>query len=800
MSRTREKADPRGGRPGGVPPLLRLALWLAGIGVASLLLLFALVHWGIAGELPSRDELTRIRQAQATEVLSADGVVLGKYYRVNRVIVPMEAIAPWVPKALVATEDARFFEHQGVDLISLGRVLFRTLLAGDSSQGGGSTISQQLAKNLFPREHEAWYAMPAVKMREMIIATRLEGIYDKPSLLHLYLNTVPFGDNIYGIEEASRRFYAIPARDLQPQQAAMLVGMLKGNSLYHPARNPERALKRRNTVLERMADQDVISDAERRRLSALPLGIRYSKESHHDGLAPYFREHIRKEVADLLLDHRKPDGERYDLYADGLRVHTTIDSRMQAFAEQAVAEYMVVLQSSFDKEWKGGKPWGDDEVLDRAMRQSERWKAAMEEGLSEAETKAQFRERTSIRIFTWQGEQTKRWTPMDSIRYSLALLHAGLVAGDPRSGEILAWVGGIDHQHFQYDQVTARRQIGSTFKPVVYAAALRYGFDPCDYFDNVVRTYPEHQDWAPVNATASDTGGVYTMAGALSKSLNTITAALIMETGVGEVRDMAERFGFEGDIPDVPSISLGVADASLLETISLYGTIANGGLRPEWHYIERIEDAEGRVVYDRSDERQPEPESVLSTEEALYLRYALEMAVDSGTGRSLRSYVPEGALAGKTGTTQDQADGWFAGFGPGLVAAVRVGAENPAVHFKSLSSGAGSRTALPIFGRFWRKVRAESSVSAYVSQPFDSIPEEVLAGFRCPSYLPEMPVVAEDDGGFFDGLFQDDEPEPTAPRPEAPPQQQPRERPAQPGPEQRPSNSFRAWLERTFRR
>ena len=268
-----------------------------------------------------------------------------------------------------------------------------------------------------------------------------------------------------------------------------------------------------------------------------------------------------------------------------------------------------------------------------------------------------------------------------------------------------------------------------------------------------------------------------------------------------ELRDLQKkRFGFEGDIPDVPSISLGVADASLLETISLYGTIANGGLRPEWHYIERIEDAEGRVVYDRSDERQPEPESVLSTEEALYLRYALEMAVDSGTGRSLRSYVPEGALAGKTGTTQDQADGWFAGFGPGLVAAVRVGAENPAVHFKSLSSGAGSRTALPIFGRFWRKVRAESSVSAYVTQPFDSIPEEVLAGFRCPSYLPEMPVVAEDDGGFFDGLFQDDEPEPTAPRPEAPPQQQPRERPAQPGPEQRPSNSFRAWLERTFRR
>jgi penicillin-binding protein 1A len=780
--------------------MLKLFLWLAGLGVAALLLLFALVHWGIAGELPSRRELSDIRQSEATEVVSADGVVLGKYYRVNRVIVPMADISPWVHKALVATEDARFFEHQGVDLISLGRVIFRTLLAGDRSQGGGSTISQQLAKNLFPRKHASWYAMPAVKMREMIIATRLEGIYDKDALLHLYLNTVPFGDNIHGIEEASRRFYAIPAKDLQAQQAALLVGMLKGNSLYHPARNPERALKRRNTVLERMAGQDVITDAERRRLSALPLAIRYSRESHHEGLAPYFREHIRQEVTDILRDTRREDGERYDLYADGLRVYTTIDSRMQAFAEQAVAEYMVVLQTNFDKEWKGGKPWGSDAVLDRAMRQSDRWKHAMEEGLSEAEAKALFRERTAIRIFTWQGEQIRQWTPLDSIRYSLALLHAGLVAGDPRSGKILAWVGGIDHQHFQYDQVTARRQIGSTFKPVVYAAALRYGFDPCDYFDNVVRTYPDHQDWAPQNASASDTGGVYTMAGALSKSLNTITAALIMETGVSEVRDMAERFGFRGDIPDYPSISLGVADASLLETISLYGTIANGGLRPVWHYIDRIENARGEVIYTHRDGNSGDREEVLSPDEAHYLRYALEMAVDSGTARGLANYVSDVPLAGKTGTTQDQADGWFAGFSPGLVAAVRVGAENPAVHFKSLSSGAGSRTALPIFGRFWRKVRTEPALAEYVTTPFDSIPEEVLAGFRCPYYLPEMPAIAEEEGGFLDALFGDD-PEPAPPRPEAtPPQQQPRERPVQPAPEKRPSNSFRAWLERTFRR
>ncbi len=742
--------------------ILRYALIAAGIGLGLFLILFAAVYWGLFGDLPPRAELAAIRHHQATEVLSADGEILGKYYTENRVIVPMDKISPWVAKALIATEDARFFEHRGIDLISIGRVIFRTLLFGDRSQGGGSTISQQLAKNLFPREKTRWYALPVVKIREMIIATRLEGAYSKEELLHLYLTTVPFGDNIFGIEVAARRYFNISAKQLKPHQAALLIGMLKANTLYHPVKYPERALERRNVVLLRLREKDELTKAEYNRLKGLPLDINYSRESHHLGLATYFREHLRIEVDSLLKDVRKADGTKYNLYNDGLRIRTTLNARMQQYAEAAMESHMMVLQTAFDKEWKGGKPWGSDALLDKAMRNSPRWKAAKAEGLSDTDIKKLFKEPIDMTIFTWQGEATRRWTPMDSLRYTISLLHAGVLAGDPQTGAILAWVGGINHRFFQYDHVKARRQVGSTFKPVVYAAALEAGFDPCDYFENQEVTYPDYDNWTPKNAS-NESGGVYTMAGALGQSLNTITASLIMETGVDRVIELARKFGFTGPIDKVPSISLGVADANLWEVLTLYGTLANEGIRPHWYYISRIEDADGRLLFEAAvRDNQQLFERAIAPEHALFLRHSLEMAVDSGTARALRPrYGLNGPLAGKTGTTQDHADGWFAGFSAQMVAAVRVGAEMPGVHFKSLMAGAGSRTAMPIFGKFWASCQKDTDLRHMVLKPFSPIPELLAADFNCPPYLPEFPEIADEGGGLLDflGLGKETEPQ-----------------------------------------
>ncbi|MCF8237293.1 MAG: transglycosylase domain-containing protein [Saprospiraceae bacterium] len=732
---------------------LRYTMYAGLAGLGLVLLLIAGIFWGWFGDLPSRNVLAHIRQHQASEVLSADGVILGKYYLENRVIVDNDRISPWVTKALVATEDSRFFEHRGIDWISLGRVFFRTFLGRDVSQGGGSTLSQQLAKNLYPRKDHGWLSIPVNKIREMIIALRLEKAYPKEDLLNLYLNTVPFGDNLFGIEVASRRYFGKAARDLEAQEAALLVGMLKGNSLYHPVRNPKRALERRNTVLNRMQNRNNLTPAECTQMKELPLGIHYTRENHNEGLATYFREHLRFEIDSLLQDMRKPDGTRYNLYTDGLRIKTTINSRLQRYAEEAMKKHMVVLQSAFDREWKGGKPWGSDAILDQAMRSSDRWHNGKKDGLSDKELEAMFLQKVNMRIFTWQGPARREWTPRDSLRYALSLLHTGLVSGDPVEGRIMAWVGGIDQQFFQYDHVLARRQVGSTFKPIVYAAALEAGFMPCDYFDNQLVTYPDHQDWEPRNAS-NEYGGVYSMAGALSKSLNTISASLIMETGVEPVIDMARRCGLNGRIPEVPSIALGTGEASPLELLSLFGTVALDGIRPHWYYLEQIETASGEVLYTYTqEENQALYERAMNPETAMILRNALEMAVDSGTARALRyTYGLTGPMAGKTGTTQDQADGWFAGFNPRLVTSVWVGAELPVVHFKSLAIGSGGRSAMPVFARMMQAAVKDESLRAIVKTPFAPIPEYVAASLDCPPYLPEAPIYADDDPGLLEWL------------------------------------------------
>lgn len=746
---------------------LRIAAWTTGVAAGAMLLLIAGIFWGWFGDLPTRTGLGNIRNHQASEVISADGEILGKYYLENRVIVPGDKISPWVSKALVSTEDSRFFDHRGIDWISLGRVFFRTFLTRDAAQGGGSTLSQQLAKNLYPRQDHGWLSVPVNKIREMIIARRLEAVYDKEDLLNLYLNTVPFGDNIFGIEVAARRFYGHPALTLDVQESAMLVGMLKGNSIFHPVRHPDRALERRNTVLSRLREKGHLDQTASDRWVASPLAVHYTRESHNEGLATYFRENLRLEVDSLLEDFRKPDGSRYNLYTDGLRIHTTLDSRLQRYAEEAMRKHLVVLQSAFDREWKGRKPWGDDDVLVQAMRHSDRWTKGKASGLSDRELETAFLTKVPMTIFTWQGPARREWTPKDSLRYVLQLLHTGLVAGDPRDGRVLAWIGGIDHRFFQYDHVRARRQVGSTFKPVVYAAAIESGLMPCDYFENQLVTYPDYQDWQPKNA-GNEYGGVYSMAGALSRSLNTVSAGLIMETGVEPVIAMARRCGLNGRIPDVPSIALGTAEASPLDLLSLYGTLANDGIRPSWSWLDRIETPDGRILWsDTPEENRARFERAMNPETAIILRNALEMAVDSGTARALRlTYGLTLPLAGKTGTTQDQADGWFAAFNPGLVCAVWVGAELPVVHFRSLTIGSGSRSAMPVFARLMQDGLKDPNLAGRLKTPFPPIPDYIKASLDCPPFLPEMPAFTDDGGGLLQWLGLDkDEPQTTEAEP-----------------------------------
>jgi len=711
-------------------------------------LLALLVYWGAFGKIPTYADLKAIRNYNASIVYADDKVQLGKYYIQNRVNATLEEIPPFVINALVATEDARFFDHRGIDLRAWIRVLIKSVLLMDDSAGGGSTLSQQLAKNLYPRRKYWMLSTLVNKMRETFTARRLERTYSKEELLNLYLNTVPFGEDIYGIKVAAQRFFNTSPRHLRPEQAAVLVGMLKGNTLYNPARRPQNALKRRNVVLSQMMKYDYLSAQEAARLKELPLGLKYNKEGHDEGLATYFREHLRLELEEILQDYTKPDGSPYNLYTDGLRIYTTVNSRMQRYAEEAVREHMIKLQQDFYNNWKNRKaPWNNPKLLVEAKKRSPRYLALQEQGLSAAAIDEIFATPIRMQIFDWEkGEVEKTMSPMDSLRYYLGILQTGFLAMEPGTGLVRAWVGGIDHQFFQYDHVKARRQVGSTFKPIVYAAALKNGMLPCEYTANEEVVYTEYKNWKPRNA-GGEYGGVYSMEGALSESVNSVSVAIIMRAGIDPVRQLAKSMGLEGYIPKEPSIALGTANASLYEMVQAYGTFATRGRRPTLHYLDRIETAEGKILvkFNRpSPNRFPQ---LLSATHADMMIRMLQAVVDSGTARRLRYEFGLGnAIGGKTGTTQNNSDGWFVGFTPKLVAGAWVGAETPQVHFRSTRFGQGAYSALPIWGRFMKKVNNDAALKNWRWGQFPTPADSVTALLQCPHFLPEMPVFVNDLG------------------------------------------------------
>ena len=714
--------------------IIKIAGTLFGAVVLAIVLFLLLVQFGVFGKIPSFKELNAIKNHTASELYFADGPLIGKYFVENRTNIDLEEVPQDFVQILITTEDVRFFKHNGVDYRALLRVLVKTILLQKDAAGGGSTLTQQLAKNLYPRKQFWLFSTPIAKAKEMAIARRLEKVYSKKEILNLYINTVPFAGNIYGVDVAARQFFGKAPTALKPEESAMLVGVLKGNSLYHPVKNPNRALTRRNTVLNQMKKYGMTEEGVIDSLKNIPIQLTYAPPRKNLGTAAYFQAHAQKELERMLATVKKPDGTTYNLYTDGLRVTTTLDSRMQKYAEDALEKHIKKLQVTFDKHWKG-RQLVSSAMQARLIKQTQRYQQLKKKGVSEPEILETFRIPREMEIFTHEGRVQKKISPLDSLLYYFSILNAGFVAADPHSGAVQAWVGGIDFEYFQYDHVLSQRQVGSVFKPILYAKALQQGIEPCDYIYNRLVTYTEYDDWKPQNAD-NQYGGMYSMEGALSKSVNVAAVDLIMRIGVDSVRNLAIQMGFPKSIPDGPAIALGAADASLFDMIEVYSIFANRGIRVTPYYITKIENAAGEVIADYSE--MVEKRRVLHRDDADMMVHMLRTVVNKGTASRLRSsYALHNDIIGKTGTTQSQADGWFMGCTPWLVAGAWVGGEYPQVRFRSLSLGQGANTALPIYARFMQKVLRDPAFKKYKDRRFPTLPPELMDQMDCPPFMEE---------------------------------------------------------------
>lgn len=715
--------------------------------ISSFLIFYFSVKFGAFGKVPDHATLKKIENNTATEIYSADSVLLGRFYVQERTSTQYDDISKNVINALVATEDARFFEHEGIDYRSLARVFFKTFLLFDRSSGGGSTISQQLAKNLFPRKDYGWISIPVSKVKEAIIAHRLESIYSKEEILTLYLNTVPFGDNVFGIEMAAKRFFNKKTSNLNIQEAAVLVGMLKANYSYNPRLYPENALARRNVVLSQMAKYDYISRSEYDSLRQLKLILNYTKITHNTGIATHFREQLRQELETWCENHSKPDGSSYNLYVDGLKVYTTINSKLQKYAEEAMKSHMTDLQAVFNKHWASAEPWGTNkEILDKAVKNSHRYSILKNAGLAESEILKKMQEPVPMKIFKWTGEQEVKMSPIDSIKHYLTFLQTGFLAMNPKNGDIKAWVGGINYEYFKYDHVNlnTKRQVGSTFKPFVYAAALEKGINPCKYISGEKVTYTNMANWSPGNADEEEYDKKYTFKGALAKSVNTVTIRVLEDVGISQTIALAQDAGIQSDLPEVPSIALGAANISLLEMVTAYCIFANGGYAVKPRHISVIADNSGKLLEVIKPDNTRE--QVISKETAMIMNSLLQAVVNEGTAGSYRwKYHMKHELAGKTGTTQSNTDGWFIGYNPEVVVGAWVGADNPAIRFRTTNLGSGANTAMPIIAKYFHKMQSDPQFKKQGNARFPELPDYVSRQIDCD--------LEKEDKAFMEWLF-----------------------------------------------
>ena len=755
--------------------------------VAGAFLFFWLIAEGKLGFMPTFEELENPNSRFASEVYFEDGPVMNKYFeKENRKYIEYKEIPQPVIDALIATEDVRFYDHSGVDVRGLFRVA-KGLLTANTSAGGGSTLSQQLAKMLFPREADLnVFELAIRKFREWVIAVRLEKSYTKEEILTMYLNKYDFLNLAVGISSAADIYFQSSLDSLKIEQAAMLVGMAKNSSYYNPVRRPELTLNRRNVVLSQMLKYEKISEAQFDSLSHLPLGLNFKRIDHKEGLATYFREYLRlymtankperaryENVEQYRLDSTawendalygwckknfKVDGSHYDLYSDGLKIYTTLDSRMQKYAEEAVKEHLSKdLQPVFDKEkvHKRNSPFSNemtqeeiDGVLNRSIRQSERYRVLKAEGKSYADIRKTFDVPVSMQIFTWKGIRDTVMTPLDSIKHYKSFFRAGFMAVEPQTGHVKAYVGGPDYRYFMYDMVsTGKRQVGSTIKPILYTLAMQEGLGPCDKVPNIPQTFilPDGTPWAARGGTKR-AGEMVTLRWGLANSENNISGWVLKQFTPEAVAQMAHKMGISSFIDPVPSVFLGTAEITVKEMVAAYSIFANKGVYNSPLPVTRIEDKYGNVLA----EFKPESREVITENTAYLMCNLLEGVVTSGTGVRLRyKYKLMNPMGGKTGTTQKHADGWFMGITPDLVGGVWVGAEDRSIHFQNLANGQGASMALPIWALFLQKVQADPKVRIS-ERPFER-PMGITKRLDCDESVSEAEAekLDEEDEEFY---------------------------------------------------
>lgn len=721
----------------------RYVLWFWGLflmGISSVVALFWLTAAGVFGALPDETRLEDPEKDLATQIISEEGQVIGKFFTENRTPVTFEDLPDHLVEALIATEDARFYDHSGVD----GRGTLRALVFL-GSRGGASTISQQLAKQFFTDQVSSnKFERGMQKVKEWIIATRLERRYTKEEIITMYFNVYDFLNLAIGIESAAQIYFNKQPQDLNIQESAMLVGMFKNSALYNPKRNPVGVTNRRNVVLGQMAKYNYIAESLRDSLQLLPLGVDFTPQDHDKGLGTYVREYIRGFVKQWAKDNPKPDGTLWNVSSDGLKIYTTLNAQMQGFAEQAVDQHMSRLQKAFAQQntenptapfWEI-TPEEEEWIYTSAMKRSDRWRQMKYQGKSEEDIIESFKRPTPMRVFRYSGDLDTIMSPLDSIKYYKSYLRAAMLSMVPQTGAIRAWVGGIDYKNFKYDMVRyGQRQIGSTFKPFVYATAIdQMHMSPCDTLPNAPYCIPQGrfgipEDWCPKNSS-DKYGGMMSLKDALANSINTVTARLIDRVGPKPVKDLAEKMGVApGRIPEAPSIALGTPDLSLYEMVGAYGTFVNEGVFVTPNLVQRIEDKNGTILY----EHVPETRDVLSRESAYVTLNLMEGVTESGSGQRLRHnwakgnqvyeqavtgypYEFENPIAGKTGTTQNNSDGWFMGMVPNLATGVWVGGEDRSTHFEGIAYGQGATMALPIWALYMKQCYATPELEISVEE------------------------------------------------------------------------------------
>ena len=745
------------------------------VGFTTILLIFLFASWGVFGELPTFEELENPEKNLATEVISSDGVTLGKYAFKNRTPVGFKDLSDNIVKALIATEDERFYNHSGIDFRGTARAIVKF-----GKGGGASTITQQLAKNLFTKRASSnTFKRLTQKVKEWIVAIKLERQYTKDEIIAMYLNTQEFLFNAIGIRSAARIYFGKEPKDLDLQESAILVAMLKNPRQYNPNReiSKGKSLIRRNVVFAQMAKNQFISQQEKDSLQKLSLKINFTPESHNDGLATYFREHLRKVMKNWVKKNPKPNGDQYNINRDGLKIFVTLDSRMQQYAQEAVQEHMTTLQRYFFKEQSSNEtaPFYDLEdeqievIYNRAIKNSDRYRRMKKNGYSNKQIDSAFNAKTDMKVFSWnaKSELDTILSPKDSIKYYKSFLRSGLLSIEPQTGQIKAWVGGINHKYFKYDHVEqGKRQVGSTFKPFVYATAInQLGLSPCEKFPNTPYTIPKGrfgipEAWTPRNS-GDKYGGEITLKDALAKSVNVISARLIDMVTPSNVVRLAKSSGIESRIPNAPSIALGSVELSLMEMTGAYATFANKGLRVAPNMLMRIEDKNGTVLADFT----PRTKEVLSEESAFVVLELLKGVTTAGSGVRLRTsehyykdiitgfpYKFTNPIAGKTGTTQNHTDGWFMGVVPNLATGVWTGGDDRAVHFENIAEGQGATMSLPTWALFMKKVYADSTLS--ISQEDFEKPLYVGIDTNCGKEPlgkeddPKIPKKVDDDTDF----------------------------------------------------